>query len=48
MEAQLVKEIEAPPEGEQEEEITDCPEGRHVQASPKEVTHAKEAPLYNK
>lgn len=26
----------------------DCPEGRHVQASPKEVTNAKEAPPCNK
>ncbi|KAK4825492.1 hypothetical protein QYF61_027647 [Mycteria americana] len=35
----LVKEKEAPPEGEQEEEIMDWPEGRHFEASPKWDTH---------
>lgn len=38
---QLVKEVEASPEGLQEEEIMDWPEGRHFKALPKEMTHAK-------
>lgn len=42
----LLNQLEAHPEGEQEEEI--WPEGRYIKASPKEVIPTKEAPLSNK
>ncbi|XP_071597593.1 uncharacterized protein [Heliangelus exortis] len=46
-----VKKTEAPPEGEQEEQVMDCPEGRCFKALPEETTlytHAREPPPYNK